>query len=118
MNPRSTSVWLHLPLISANLTKPLIHDTIEREPASARALVHQHQRVVDRLRQIEVGEIEFHPAGLDLLQIEDVVDQRQQMLARGEDVVRSSCDMLARNSDLCWLARTAMVHLYSAAAKH
>ena len=91
----------------------------------------------ERGRNIEVGRLELHPPGLDLGQVEDVVDERQQVPARRVDVaevivllvvelaehalpsstsekpmialsgVRSSCDMLARNSDLCLLATSS-----------
>jgi hypothetical protein len=36
---------------------------------------------------VEVGEVEIHPARLDLGQVEDVVDQGEQVLAGGEDVL-------------------------------
>src|SRR5205814_1422003 len=49
-------------------------------------LAHEQQRVVDRRREIERRHVELHPARLDLGEIEDVVDQGQEVLARGEDV--------------------------------
>ncbi len=91
--------------------------------------------------QVEARELELHAPGLDLRQVEDVVDQREQVLARGRGCpagtpsclafsspnmrsvstsekpmmalsgVRSSCDMLARNSDLCWLATSSCAAL-------
>ena len=40
-----------------------------------------------RLRQVEAAELQLHPPGLDLGQVEDVVDERQQVAAGGQDVV-------------------------------
>ena len=89
------------------------------------------------LCEVDIGRIELHAAGLDLRQVEDVVDEREQVASRvarclrrtrpacrscrrtGAPIstsekpmiafsgVRSSCDMLARNSLLCRLARSS-----------
>jgi hypothetical protein len=37
---------------------------------------------------MEVGEFEFHPPGLDLRKVQDVVDQGQEMLPRGMNILR------------------------------
>ena len=51
--------------------------------------MHAHrnrsQDFTQRVRQIEIGGIEVDPSGLDLRKVEDVVDQRQQGLARSLD---------------------------------
>ena len=87
--------------------------------------------VVDQRRKRERFEMKLHPPGLDLGQVEDVVDQGEQVPARAEHAVerlgvllsasassrsisltpmmalsgvRSSWLILARNCDLCWLA--------------
>ena len=102
----------------------------------ARPLAHHHDAALERLPQRERRDLELDLPGLDLGQVEDVVDQREQVVAGGEDVVevlllllvdlaeqpsrstcekpriafsgvRSSCDMLARNSDLCRLAASS-----------
>ncbi|KQW18559.1 hypothetical protein ASC80_21380 [Afipia sp. Root123D2] len=39
------------------------------------------------MRQIETFEIELHPAGFDLRHVEDVVDDLQQVVSAGQDVV-------------------------------
>src|SRR4029079_2633918 len=44
--------------------------------------------VAAQLVEHQVGRIDQHRAGLDLRQVEDVVDQRQQVVARGEDRLR------------------------------
>jgi hypothetical protein len=43
-------------------------------------LPHQREGILDRLRQIEVRQVQFHPSGLDLREVEDVVDQGEEML--------------------------------------
>ena len=82
----------------------------------------------------ERRDLQLHLPGLHLGQVEDVVDEREQVVRPEERMssrysscfsftsptipsrstcekpmiafsgVRSSCDMLARKSDLCWLA--------------
>jgi hypothetical protein len=44
-----------------------------------RALAHERHRVRDRVGQREVGRLELHAAGLDLREVEDVVDEREQV---------------------------------------
>jgi hypothetical protein len=46
-----------------------------------RTLPHQGQCIVDRLGESERGHLKLHAAGLDLREVKDVVDERQQMLA-------------------------------------
>ena len=46
------------------------------------SLADEGHGVVDSRGQVEVGQLELHPPGLDLGEIEDVVDQRQQVLGR------------------------------------
>ena len=53
-----------------------------------RALAHQRQRILDGRRQVERRALELHPAGLDLRQVEDVVDQREQVPAGRVDVLQ------------------------------
>ena len=124
---------LHLALVAFDRASS---GSVSRRSAIAAALgalAHQRERVVERGAEVELRGLELHPAGLDLGQVEDVVDEREKVLARAVDVVhvvgllrvelaeeraisisekpmialsgvRSSCDMLARNADLCWLA--------------
>src|SRR5664279_4181716 len=56
------------------------------ESASPCRLVRERRAVVEQHRQVDAGEVELHAAGLDLRQVEDVVDQREQVVARGVDV--------------------------------
>ena len=56
-------------------------------PWRLRPLAHQGQRVVERASAGRSRrQLQLHAAGLDLRQVEDVVDQRQQVPARGVDV--------------------------------
>ena len=77
---------LDLALIRVNLAEALVDVRRQRDVAPRGPLVHEHQRVVDRGRQIERSDVELHPSRFDLRQIEDVVDQRQEMVTRVEDV--------------------------------
>src|SRR5207249_11302678 len=43
--------------------------------------------VAQRLVEREGGGLQLHPAGFDLSQVEDVVDEVEQVLSRAEDVV-------------------------------
>ncbi len=53
------------------------------EALAARVLGQQLDGVVDGVRQRELGLLQLELAGLDLRQVEDVVDDRQQLLAGG-----------------------------------
>ena len=53
----------------------------------ARSLPHHDHPAFERLPQRERRHLELHPAGLDLGQVEHVVDEGEQVAARGEDVV-------------------------------
>ncbi len=50
--------------------------------------------LVDELVEVDVLEVQLHLAGLDLGDVEDVVDHRQQMLAGGADLLQVG-DLLA-----------------------
>ena len=112
-----------------------MRQVLVQHDAELEALVRGHlaEGALDRVGHVGealVGDVQRHGARLDLGEIEDVVDQRKQLGARGVDGareldllrrevasgvvgeqlcdrirrllsgVRSSCDMLARNSDL------------------
>ena len=52
----------------------------EREPLGIGARSEERYHIVDRRRQIEFGDLQFHLAGFEARQIENVVDQREQAL--------------------------------------
>ena len=52
-----------------------------------RALAHHHDAALERLRQRERRDLELDLPGLDLGQVEDVVDEREQVVPGREDVL-------------------------------
>src|SRR4030095_16992187 len=76
---------LDLPLVATNLTKALVHRVGHGNSATASPLSHDREGVVDRLREVKVRQLQFHPPGFNLREVEDVVDQGQQMGPRGID---------------------------------
>jgi hypothetical protein len=50
------------------------------------APAHQRHGVGHRRLQVEARDVELHAPGLDLRQVEDVVDEREQVLAGVADV--------------------------------
>ena len=52
-----------------------------------RAFTHHDDASFEGLAQREAGDLELDLPGLDLRQVEHVVDQREQVVARGQDVV-------------------------------
>ena len=66
--------------------RPVFHVEREHQALPAGALADQRRAVVEQHRQVGRRQVELHPAGLDLRQVEDVVDEREQVVARGVDV--------------------------------
>ena len=58
----------------------------ELDAVPGRPLAHHDDAALECLTEREVGELELDLSGLDLRQVEHVVDQRQQMVAGREDV--------------------------------
>ena len=77
-----------LPLVGADLLQPLIDGQAQCDATPPGPLAHQGQGVVERRGQVEVRQFQLHPARLDLGQVEDVVDQGQEVLSRGVDVLQ------------------------------
>ena len=59
-----------------------------RDAVAAGALPDHRDAVLERLDEGETVDVELHPAGLDLREIEDVVDQREEVLPRAQHVVQ------------------------------
>ena len=57
------------------------HFGVKDYAAGLSARGHQRQAVGDQHAQIDLGFVQGHAPGFDLRQIEDVVDQRQQVMA-------------------------------------
>src|SRR5262245_17323890 len=79
---------LDLPLIAPDLAQALILRLVQGNAATPGAFPYQCQGIADGLRQIEVRQLQLHPPGLDLGQIEDVIDEREEMLPRLQDVAQ------------------------------
>ena len=65
-----------------------VHGRGERDPVPGRPLPDQGQRIVQGGGQVEPPELQLEPSGLHLGQVEDVVDQGEEMPARGQDVLQ------------------------------
>ena len=59
----------------------------DADPFLRGALAHHHHAALERLPQRERVNLQLDLSGLDLGEVEDVVDQREQMVPRGGDVV-------------------------------
>ena len=79
---------LHLPLVGDHVLEPLVHGLAERDPVPGCPLPHQGQGIVQGGGQMEPIELQLEPSGLHLGQVEDVVDQGEEMPARGQDVLQ------------------------------
>ena len=49
--------------------------------------LHQRDALLRQLVEVDVGKVEIELAGLDLGQVEHVVDEREQMLTGRQDVL-------------------------------
>ena len=58
-----------------------VHVALELETLRSRAMLEGQDAFAHQPLRIERGRLEVHPAGLDLREVEDVVDDRQQHLA-------------------------------------
>ena len=66
-----------------------VRGELERETNAVlhRALADHHDAALERLAERERGDLELDLPGLDLREVEHVVDQRQEVIARRADVV-------------------------------
>ena len=69
----------------ADVGRAIDHRALPFLPTSGSTMV---LHLVDQPRQRHVLEIQVHAAGFDLRQVEDVVDQAEQMLAGGLDLLQ------------------------------
>lgn len=75
-------------LVAAELAERIVNRALERYAMPYRPLPDQRNCIVECGRKMEPRHVEFHPPRLDLGQIQDVVDERQQVFARGMDVLQ------------------------------
>src|SRR5260370_20901969 len=61
---------------------------MEGNSSAKSSLSHQGQGILDRVGQIKLAQLKLHPAGLDLRQVEDVVDEGQQMPPGLENILQ------------------------------
>src|SRR3990170_3602862 len=78
---------LDLALVGHDLTDPRVHVDLEPDAVARGALPDERQRVVERGWQVEGLGLQLHPARLDLRQVENIVDQREEVLPGGQDVI-------------------------------
>ncbi len=78
---------LDLPLVGDDIVEPLVYGLGERDPVSGRSLPDEGEGVVEGGRQMEPPELQLEPTGLHFGEVEDVVDQGEEMPARGQDVL-------------------------------
>ncbi len=57
---------LHLAFVGAHRRELLVNRAPQRDRTPVGALLHQHQRVFNGGRQVEIAEIQFHPTRFDL----------------------------------------------------
>src|SRR5919109_2858395 len=65
-----------LALISNVVTKTLVNTNLEVDAVLYSSLAHKRASIVDGQGQIERCQLQFHAPGLDLGEIENLVDQR------------------------------------------
>src|ERR1700741_3908126 len=79
---------LELALVGLECAEPLVDLERKRDAVALRPLAHPRHRVRQRARQVEARELEVHAPGLDLREIQDVVDQREEVAAGLVDVLQ------------------------------
>src|SRR6266850_2206065 len=77
----------HLALVRLDRRQVIRSERVECYPVARRTLPDDRHTAVERRRQRERRDLELHTTGLDLREVQDVVDEREEMLARGEDVL-------------------------------
>ena len=85
---RLMTICLSLPDVGDPVADVLLDVEHEHQALTTGALANQRHAVVEQHRQARAREVELHAAGLDLRQVEDVVDKREQMVARGVNVAQ------------------------------
>src|SRR5439155_11201824 len=71
---------LHLSLVTTDDPQTLFDGASKPDPAPACPFSDEDQRVLEGVGQVELRPLQLHAARPDLREIEDVVDQRQQVL--------------------------------------
>src|SRR5262249_56117620 len=77
-----------LSLVADERTEPGVEVEVERDTMPSRTLAHERETAVERRRQVERARLELHASGLDLGEIEDVVDEGEEVTAGRQDVLQ------------------------------
>src|SRR5213593_2355298 len=76
---------LELALVGDDVLERLVDRQVEREPVTHGPFAYQRERVLEGHAEIERPELQLHPSRLDLGEVEDVVDQREQVAPGAQD---------------------------------
>src|SRR5205807_4136910 len=77
---------LELPLIRLDDADVRIHLESHADPLPRGTLAQQRQRVLQHLGKRQTADLQLHPSGFDLREVEDVIDQCEQMATRAVDI--------------------------------
>src|SRR4030095_466196 len=78
---------LDLALIADKVAKALVNCNVKVDAVLGGSLPHKGARVVDGQWQIERCQLKLHATRFHLGEIENLIDEGQQVAARGEDIV-------------------------------
>src|SRR5262249_25510297 len=76
---------LELALVGDDVSEGFLDSQAEGEPVARGPLADERERVIEGHVEIERPELQLHPSRLDLGEVENVVDQGEQVAARGEN---------------------------------
>src|SRR5262249_13307353 len=76
-----------LALVADKIPKTLINCNIEVDAVLCSPLPHKGASVVYRQGKVKRSQLQLHPARFNLGKVQNFIDKREQMAARGEDVV-------------------------------
>src|SRR5207249_4606439 len=76
---------LELALVGDDVLDRLVDCQVEREPVAHAPFAYQRERVLEGHAEIERPELQLHPSRLDLGEVEDIVDQREQVAPGAQD---------------------------------
>src|SRR5262249_12461962 len=77
-----------LALITDKIPKSLVNCNVEVDAVLGSPLANKGACVVDSQREVKRSNLQLHPPGLDFGEVQDLVDKRQQMAPRGENILR------------------------------
>ncbi len=96
---RLTVIWTELRGIGDDRGEAGLHVYGHRVVLALRERFHERPDLVQRLGHLELREGELHPAGFDLREVEDVVDDLQQQPPRSQDVLHVAVLLLVQGPE-------------------